>query len=149
MRWLLFVLAAAACAARGPEPDAPEPADDPALDDTLRSVASSAAAAPAARRLHPVDRRWQPKTIGVAEPQLSPLGRRQRVTVRFADAEMGEALRLLAEAGGFALVVDGQLPGRVNADLRSVRPYEALVALAQARGARVERRGVIVIVTPR
>jgi hypothetical protein len=149
VRWLLLVLAASACAARGPEPEAPEPADGPALDDTLRSVASSAVSAPAARRLHAVDRRWQPKTIGAAEPQLSPLGRRQRVTVRFADAELGEALRLLAEAGGFALIVDGQLPGRVNADLRRVRPYEALVALAQARGARVERRGVIVIVTPR
>jgi hypothetical protein len=67
--------------------------------------------------------------------------------VRFADAELEEALRLLADAGGLALVADGELSGRVNADLRRVRPYEALVALAEAYGARVERRGTILLVT--
>ncbi|MBK9001722.1 MAG: hypothetical protein IPM35_38865 [Myxococcales bacterium] len=147
--WLLLALAG--CAAERRERPEPElgPADR-SLDSAIAEVVSRERAGEAeSRRLTELGARWQPKTIGEPPPVERPLGRRERVTVRFANAELEEALRLLADAGGFAMIADGDLAGRVNADLRQVRPYEALVSLAEAHGARVERRGAIVVVTPR
>ena len=146
--WLLLL--PLGCAGQRPEPATPEPGPDRSLDAALVQVAARERPAEAeSRRLTELGARWQPKTIGEPPRVERPLGRRERVTVRFANADLEEALRLLADAGGFALIADGDLAGSVNADLRQVRPYEALVALAEAHGARVERRGVIVVVTPR
>lgn len=147
--WLLLALAGCA-AERGERPEPGLGPADRSLDSALAEVVSRERPEGAeSRRLAQLGARWQPKTIGEPPPVERPLGRRERVTVRFANAELEEALRLLADAGGFAMVADGDLAGRVNADLRQVRPYEALVSLAEAHGARVERRGAIVVVTPR
>ncbi|GMV13381.1 MAG: hypothetical protein HS104_35810 [Polyangiaceae bacterium] len=147
--WLLLALAGCA-AERGERPEPELGPADRSLDSAIAEVVSRDRAGEAeSRRLTELGARWQPKTIGEPPPVERPLGRRERVTVRFANAELEEALRLLADAGGFAMIADGDLAGRVNADLRQVRPYEALVSLAEAHGARVERRGAIVVVTPR
>lgn len=139
-----------ACGARGASPTTPDVEDEGAIDIALRAqTAQRAPRVLESRRLRELEARWSPKTLGAPAPVERPLGRRERVTVRFAEAELGEALRLLADAGGFALVVDGELRGRVTADLRRVRPYSALISLAETHGARVERRGSIVLVTPR
>jgi len=146
--WLLLPLSA--CAARPPAARPAELGPDPSLDAAIAEAARSERPAGAeARRLTELRDRFRPRTIGEPAPAERPLGRRERVTVRFANAELEEALRLLADAGGFAMVAEGELSGRVNADLRRVRPYEALVSLAEAHGAKVERRGPIVIVTTR
>ncbi len=78
-----------------------------------------------------------------------PLGTRRRVDVSFRGASLANALSFLANAGGFGLVADSPLVGTVNADLRDVVPYQALVALAHAHGAQVQRRGSVVVVRPR
>lgn len=148
--WLPLLVLSAACAARTETRAEPELGPDPSLDGAIAEVVSREQAPEAeARRLSTLAARYEPRTIGEPPPRDRPLGRRSRVNVRFANADLEEALRLLAEAGGFALIADGQLAGKVDADLRQVRPYEALVALAEAHGARVERRGPIVVVTPR
>jgi hypothetical protein len=73
----------------------------------------------------------------------------RRVDVSLRGANLPDALRLLAEAGRFDLVVDGDLGGTVTIDLYRVEPYEALVLMAEAKGAEVARHGNLVIVRPR
>jgi hypothetical protein len=55
--------------------------------------------------------------------------------------------RFLADAGRFSVVAEGNLSGRVTVDLHQVRPYEALLTIAQAQGAQVTREGSVVIVS--
>ncbi|MBK7585854.1 MAG: hypothetical protein IPI67_37425 [Myxococcales bacterium] len=149
-RRLWFVLLPLSCAAQRAVRADSEPGADRSLDAAITEIVSREQTPEAeSRRLSQLGARWQPKTIGDPPPRERPVGRRALIDVRFADAELEEALRLLADAGGFALIADGELAGRVTADLRRVRPYEALVSLAEAHGARVERRGAIVVVTPR
>lgn len=148
--WLLLGPLASCTAERAGEQPPELGPPDRSLDSAIAEVVSRERPAEAeSMRMSQLRARWQPKSIGEPTRVERPLGRRERVTVRFANAELEEALRLLADAGGFAMVADGDLAGRVNADLRQVRPYEALVSLAEAHGARVERRGAVVVVTPR
>jgi hypothetical protein len=65
----------------------------------------------------------------------------------FNRARLDNALRLLADAGRFNLVLHGELSQSVTAELRSVEPYDALLALADAHGAQVRFRNSIVIVS--
>jgi type II secretory pathway component HofQ len=81
------------------------------------------------------------------DAQAKPM-KGERISVRFADADLGNALRFLADAGNFSLVARGNLSGRVNLELEDVRPYDALVFLAAAHGLVVERRGSVVLVAP-
>ncbi len=73
-------------------------------------------------------------------------GRGRKVDVDFAEADLPNAMQFLADAGGFNLVLEEGLTGRVSARLHGVEPYDALVALAEAHGAEVsyERRIVVV-----
>jgi type II secretory pathway component HofQ len=66
--------------------------------------------------------------------------------IRFHRASLANAARLLGEAGDFDVVVADDVGGEVSLDLRRVDPYLALVAIANARGAVVERQGRMVIV---
>jgi type II secretory pathway component HofQ len=88
------------------------------------------------------------KKISAPDPLTESLGSRTKMDVRFYEAELEEALRFLAEAGGFAFVAEGEISGRVTTELRGVRPYDALVVIARAYGAGVSRRGKVVVVTP-
>jgi hypothetical protein len=71
------------------------------------------------------------------------------VDVRFAEAEVREAMRLLAEAAGLDVVVEEDVRGTVTLDLRDVRPFDAMEAIAAAHGARVELQGRLAVVRAR
>lgn len=73
-----------------------------------------------------------------------PVGPR---TVKLRQAPLESALRLLADAGQFNLLLEGDLSQPVSGDLKNVDPYEALLALASAHGAYVSFDGQIVVVT--
>jgi type II secretory pathway component HofQ len=68
------------------------------------------------------------------------------VDVRFDDADLHNALRFLADEAGVSLVIGDGVSGRVDDRLERVDAYEALVTLARAHGATIERRDRVVIV---
>ncbi|HHH31854.1 MAG TPA: hypothetical protein ENK57_26385 [Polyangiaceae bacterium] len=68
-------------------------------------------------------------------------------SVKLRKAPLESALRLLADAGQFNLLLEGDLSQSVSGDLKNVDPYEALRALASAHGAYVRFDGQIVVVT--
>ncbi len=117
------------------------------LDSAIREhVRADEGSSAVSRRMAPV-RDMRVLRIQNDDRPLPPLGRKSRVTVRFEGADLGDALRFLADTGQFAMVAEGQLNGKVSADMTRVVPYDALIALAEAHGARVERHGRIVVVT--
>lgn len=83
----------------------------------------------------------------VAPPQRH--GSQRRINLSLHRAELANALRLIAEAGRLNLVVEEGVTGEVSVELKRVRAYDALVALAEAHGAVVEPRGNILIVKRR
>lgn len=90
----------------------------------------------------------EPIRIGPAAPPPEPARPRRsaRVSVNLREADLPNALRLLAEAGGFGLVIEGDLPGTVSIRLEDVDAFEALSALATAHGASARyERGVVVV----
>jgi type IV pilus assembly protein PilQ len=136
----------------GPEAESELPsaaASGRSIDSAIARFEASRAVAPADSRALPSEQ-FQPRTLTPAHPppQL-PAGRRDRVDVTFQGAELPNALRLLAEVGGFDLVVQEGVHGSVSVKLRRVVPYDALVALAETHGAAVDRRGNVVIVRAR
>lgn len=134
-------LAAAACAA-SPAPRAAA-ADAQPLDASLAGYVAEAAPA----RSRTLARAVQPRTIrepSRVEPRPIPRGR--RIDVHFADAELGQALALLADAGHFNLVTRDLPPGHVTLALRDVDPYDALLAICRANGVAVRTEGNIVVV---
>ncbi len=64
-------------------------------------------------------------------------------------AEMASAFRLLADAGGFNLVIQEGLSAKVSATMHGVDPYDALLVLARANGAEVRYEQDVVVVTKR
>lgn len=68
------------------------------------------------------------------------------MSVNLHEADLPNALHLLAEAGGFGLVIEGDLPGTVSIRLDDVDAFEALSAVAAAHGASaLYERGVVVV----
>lgn len=89
-----------------------------------------------------------PVIVGAPAPKSEPARppRRARVSVNLKDADLPDALRLLAEVGGFGVVVESDVAGTVSARLSEVDPFEALEALAQANGAEARyERGIVVV----
>ncbi len=76
-------------------------------------------------------------------------GPRARIDVDLASADVHDALRILADAAGLALVVSDDVSGTVDLTLRDVDPIEAMRIVAETHGALVEVRGGVVHVTPR
>lgn len=71
---------------------------------------------------------------------------RGRVDVSFHKADLDNALRFLADAGRFNLVVESGLSGEVTAELRAVDAFDALVSIAEANGAVVRyHRGIVTV----
>jgi hypothetical protein len=138
-------------AAQGAEPDSDEAAhrealDPRAIDSAIARDAEEPATGAEVRRL-PVKSSESIRIPTEAPPSEAPAGDRRAVDVRFANAELANALRLLADAGRFDLVVDGALQGTVTMELRQVRPYDALVTIAESKALEVRREGRVVIVT--
>ncbi|MBW2528132.1 MAG: hypothetical protein JRI23_28390 [Deltaproteobacteria bacterium] len=94
--------------------------------------------------------RWAVRQIDrPAEPLPARPRRVGRRDVRFEGATLENAFRLLADAGRFDLVLDGDFGQAVSQVLRNVEPYDALLALAEAHGAWVSCRGTVVTVSQR
>ncbi len=93
--------------------------------------------------------RWETKRIGAAPAEQLSSGRparARRVHLELKDTPFDEAARLLSDVGGFAVVVEAPNASPVTASLSDVEPFDALVALAEARGLGVSyARGVAVI----
>ncbi len=60
---------------------------------------------------------------------------------------MDNAMRLLAEAGKFHLIIDRPMPQLVTAELLAVEPYDAILSIAEAHGIHVRYAGGAVQVT--
>ena len=101
-----------------------------------------------ARILGPVDTAG-PIRIAPRETEPPRPRRAHRIDISFQRADLVHAFQFLAEAGQFNLVLESGLTGQVSATLRDVEPYDALVALAEANGAKVEYEARIVSVRRR
>lgn len=85
----------------------------------------------------PTASRFEVKRIVTAESPPPHAGTRRRIDVKLRRADLQEALRFLAHAGGFNLVIGAGVAGEVTAELKRVTPYDALQVIARAHGARV------------
>ena len=137
----------AGCAGGSAAVPPPRPLDPGALAAWDRVEASGApvvriAAAPA----EDVDR-FAVRRIG-EERQPVGHGRRRRVDIAFHQADLPNALRLLADAAGVQLVVSDGVDGSITASFRRVDPLDAMVLLAETHGAEVELRGRFAVVMP-
>lgn len=66
------------------------------------------------------------------------------IDVELKSANLADALRFLASAGGFNLVTDENLGAPVTVDLHDVDPYDALVVIAESQGLEVDySRGIV------
>ena len=91
-----------------------------------------------------------PRAARVAEtPVLSgfetPSGK--KVTASFTDAPVDKALRQIAEAAGWSIVLPPGLRGAVNANFKAIPAEEALKAVLNQAGLSAARDGSIVTVT--
>lgn len=68
------------------------------------------------------------------------------VDISFKDADLGNALRLLADAGRFNLVIEEGVRGTVTLLLRGVEPFDALRVIASTKRATVRYENEIVLV---
>jgi hypothetical protein len=68
-----------------------------------------------------------------------------RIDVRFEQAPLSSALRLLAEAASLGIVIGEGLDDRISVDLRRVRPIEAMHAIARAHRVELELVGGTVV----
>lgn len=125
--------------ATAPAPDEPPDARDPASVD-------GPAGAPA--RTLRVDR-FQTISLPDAPPPPEPRPRRRgKVDVSLERAPFDDVARMLSDVGGFALVVEAPSAGTVDATLRGVDAWDALVAIAHAKGLVVTWERGIGIVRP-
>lgn len=98
--------------------------------------------------------RQQPGSILIGEKAPPPAPERPRtrgrVDVSFHRADLENALRFLADAGRFNLVVESGLTGSVTAELAHVDAFDALVTIAHANGASVDyERGIVLVHRPK
>src|SRR6185437_6939469 len=134
-----FVIAALGCAAIGCSAPPPRPAA------TSADLAAWIDADEGASAGEPLVARGS-VTLPTHAPSPPRPGRRARVDVSFQQADMASAFQTLADSGRFNLVVQEGLSGKVSATMRSVDPYDALVAIAQANGVDVRyQEGVVMV----
>jgi hypothetical protein len=92
--------------------------------------------------------RWTVHSLGPALEPPAPRPRRVgKRDIRMRNARLDNALRALAEIGRFNLVMHESHSEPVTLELRKVEPYDALLALAEARGMSIRYRRDIVIVS--
>lgn len=78
-----------------------------------------------------------------------PPARRARRDVRFHDARLDDALRMLAEAANLGLVLSGPLAQPIHLELTAVDPVDAIELLATTHDLEVTFRRGVVVVRPR
>lgn len=117
----------AGCAAATPRPVAR--VDEASLE--AWACDDGAAEAPASIAVQRT--RFETVRVAAAPAQPTwPVARGPRIDVRFERAQLSSALRLLADAADLGIVLGEGLEREISADLRRVRPLEAMHALAEA-----------------
>ncbi|HZO12671.1 MAG TPA: hypothetical protein VFB62_05425 [Polyangiaceae bacterium] len=112
-------------------------------DDSGRPLAQSDDPVAAQKEAQRQAQREAPSSTAVTPRRV---GRRD---VRLHGARLDDALRALAVAGRFHLVVPEPLSQPIDLELVRVEPYDALVVLAEAHGLSVSyRRGIVIVGTP-
>lgn len=79
-----------------------------------------------------------------SRPPVSP----RLIDVDLNRAALGDALRFIADAGGFNMVLEGDPNTPVTLQLHRVDAFDALVTVAEAHGLVVDIQRGIVMVTP-
>jgi hypothetical protein len=74
----------------------------------------------------------------------------RKIDLNLKQAKTGDALGLIADAGGFDVVLDGDLSAPVTVSLHRVDAFDALLVVAEAQGLGVTlERGVVMVGGPR
>jgi type IV pilus assembly protein PilQ len=81
-------------------------------------------------------------------PEPPPAPAPQTISLSLRDADLVEVLRTFARLGGFNLVVDPGVSGKVTVELRDVRWQDAMVVILRTQGLAAEVNGRIVSVRP-
>jgi hypothetical protein len=123
--------------------------DAPGDRGAARSTTLPSASIPEATTGATPSKSWGTRTLAAPIAEPSRPRRRAPVDVSFHRSDMASAFQLLAEAGGFDLVMGEGLTGQVSATLRGIDPYDALRAMAEANGVEVRYDGRVVLVRKR
>jgi hypothetical protein len=154
---LVAPLLALGCASRPPPPPPPPSADLEAWTDAAEDHGPARSMTlPRAKKSIPEPpppgasgERWASRTISERGAEPTRPRRRPLVDVSFQRSDMASAFQLLADAGGFNLVMAGGLAGQVSATLRRIDPFDALKAVAEANGVEVRYEGQVVVLKKR
>jgi hypothetical protein len=128
---------------RGEERAVERQVDDPGEGRT-RWAPSISIAGPSAQ--------YQTRTIGPALPEasLSRPHTRGKIDIDLNRAPLGDALRFIADSGGFNVVVGDDPNVPVTVKLHNVDAFDALVTVAEAHGLDVEmERGIVLVGVPK
>jgi hypothetical protein len=147
MRWTIACLALSGCASPPPPPAVADdcncaaPTEIQARYDAFgRPLAEPRSTTVAVQARETV-------SLGEAGPPPTPRPRtRGRRDIQLHQARLDNALRMIAQEGGFNLIVESDLAAPVTVELRAVDPWDALVALAEAHGVAVRYENGIAIV---
>lgn len=82
------------------------------------------------------------------EPARGRPPRRRRIDVELLRAPFADAVRFLAESGGFDVIVEAPSATDVTVSLHGVDPFDALELIAETKGLAVRMRHGVVIVAP-
>lgn len=113
---------------------------------SLALAFAAPALAPAAESAPATSAAESAETAGEIAPRPQPVT--QRIDLSLRDADLVEVLRSFAKLGGFNLVIDPGVKGRVTVELRDVRWDAALVMILRTHGLSAEVNGRIVSVAP-
>jgi hypothetical protein len=93
------------------------------------------------------------ETVAIGPPPAPPAEPRPRarrnVRIELNGAPFDDVARMLADVGGFGVVVEAPGAGRVQASLRDVDAWDALVTICETKGLEIRyERGIAVILPP-
>jgi hypothetical protein len=95
-----------------------------------------------------VDRFATTRIGGGDEPAAGRPPRRKKIDVELLRAPFPDAVRFLADSGGFDVIVEAPSATDVTVSLHGDDPYDALELIAEAKGLAVRMRHRVVIVAP-
>jgi len=107
--------------------------------------AESSRTPPPSRDLGPAPPRAEP----APQQAMRPSHADATVDLELAAAPLADAFRLLAEAGGFDVVIDESVDGEVSLRLRDAAVDDTIESLAAANGLTLEWQGNVLVVRGR
>lgn len=138
---------------RPPSPRAPAAArSEPELplpDTAFRSGDEDARRPGAAAAAPQAPGRFETRRIGDDDAPRGPRFTGRAVNLDLKNADLQEALRLIADVGNVNIVVSGEVTGTITLRLRGVPWDQALDVIARAKGLATEREGSVILVHAR